>query len=141
MNKINPRRKRATANPDHRRRTHVPAPSDDEITARLNDLVKPALYAELDYYRQLGLRSGLLSLPVMLSLLLTLVWRRVPGVCDLTRMLAQERLLWAEPTKVSSRPSPSASSPFPLSLSSALPRPSSPSCPSASLPAPARSRP
>lgn len=97
----NPRRKRATRNPDHARRTHVPAPSDEAIEERLNDLVKPAVYAELDYYRQLGLRNRLLSLPVMVAVVLAMIWRRVPGVCTLQRMLAQDRLLWTQPVKVS----------------------------------------
>lgn len=93
--------RRGTANLDHARRTHVPAPSDAEIEERLNSLVKPAVYAELDYYRQLGHRNRLLSLPVMMALILTLIWRRVPGVCTLQRMLARERVLWAKPTTVS----------------------------------------
>ncbi len=101
MPTIDPRRKRATNNPDHARRTHVPAPADSAIAERLHTLVKPAVYAELDYFRQLGLRNRLLSLPVMVAVVLSLLWRRVPGVCTLTRMLNRERLLWAAPTKVS----------------------------------------
>jgi len=97
----NPRRKRATDNPDHARRTHVAAPPDREIEARLTELVQSAVYAELDYYRQLGLRNRLLTLPVMVSLVLTLIWRRVAGVMELTRLLARDRLLWTAPTKVS----------------------------------------
>lgn len=93
--------RRGPANVDHARRTHVPAPSDAEIERRLTDLVKPAVYAELDYYRQLGHRNRLLGLPVMVALVLTLIWRRVPGVCTLQRMLARERILWTEPTTVS----------------------------------------
>ncbi len=85
MSSSNPRRKRATANPDHARRTQVPAPADTAITERLETLVKPAVFAELAYYRQLGLRTRLLSLPVMVAVVLTLIWRRVPGVCTLTR--------------------------------------------------------
>jgi hypothetical protein len=94
-------RRRVHVNPDHTRRTHVPAPNDAEIEHRLTSLVKPAVYAELDYYRQLGLRNRLLGLPLMVALVLALIWRRVPGVCTLQRMLARERILWAEPTKVS----------------------------------------
>ena len=101
MSSSNPRRKRATANPDHARRTHVPAPADTAIAERLETLVKPAVFAELDYYRHLGLRNRLLSLPIMVAVVLTLIWRRVPGVCTLTRMLNRERLLWAAPTPVS----------------------------------------
>lgn len=97
----NPRRKKAIGNPDHARRRHVPAPADQEIEARLNDLVKPAVFAELDYYRKLGLRNRLLTLPVMTALVLAMIWRRVPGVSTLQRMLARERLLWCEPAHVS----------------------------------------
>lgn len=95
------RHKRATNNPDHARRTHVPAPADRDIEQRLTDLVKPAVFAELAYYRQLGLRSRVLDLPVMVALVLAMLWRRVPGVCTLQRMLARERILWVQPTHVS----------------------------------------
>ena len=93
--------RRGQANVDHARRTHVPAPNDAEIEHRLTTLVKPAVYAELDYYRQLGHRNRLLGLPVMVALVLALIWRRVPGVCTLQRMFARERILWAQPTTVS----------------------------------------
>ena len=46
MATINPRRKRATPNPDHVQRLHVPAPSDAEIEARLDAVVKPAVFAD-----------------------------------------------------------------------------------------------
>ena len=95
------RHKRATNNSDHARRTHVPAPADRDSEQRLTDLVKPAVFAELAYYRQLGLRSRLLDLPVMVALVLAMLWRRVPGVCTLQRMLARERILWVQPTHVS----------------------------------------
>lgn len=95
------RRPRATFNADHRRRTHAPAPSDAEIERRLNDLVKPAVFAELTFYRQLGLRNRLLTLPVMVSLVLALIWRRIPGVCALQRTLARERIVWAAPQRIS----------------------------------------
>ena len=97
----NRKRRRVHVNPDHTRRTHVPAPNDAEIEYRLDTLVKPAVYAELDYYRQLGYRNRLLGLPVMVALVLALIWRRIPGVCTLQRMLARERILWTEPTTVS----------------------------------------
>jgi hypothetical protein len=101
MTENNPRRKRATFNPDHARRTHVPAVADADIERRLDELVKPAVYAELTYYRQLGLRNRILSLPVMVSVVLALIWRQVPGVCLLQRMLAKERILWTAPLRVS----------------------------------------
>lgn len=96
--------RRGPANVDHARRTHVPAPNDAEIEHRLTTLVKPAVYAELDYYRHLGHRNRLRGLPVMVALVLALIWRRVPGVCTLQRMLARERILWTQPTGLSARP-------------------------------------
>lgn len=95
------RHKRAEGNSDHARRTHVPAPADRDIEQRLTELVKPAVFAELAYYRQLGMRSRLLDLPVMVALVLAMLWRRVPGVCTLQRMLARERILWLQPSQVS----------------------------------------
>lgn len=95
------RHHRARGNPDHARRRGVPSPSDSEIEQRLNELVKPAVWAELEYYRQLGRRNRLLTLPVMVALVLSLLWRRVPGVCALQRLLARERLLWSAPLQVS----------------------------------------
>src|SRR5256884_2137851 len=101
MSNGNPRRKRAAHNPVHARRTHVPAPADPEIEHRLTELVQPAVFAELAYYRSLGLRQRILGLPVLVALVLTLIWRRVAGVCTLQRMLARERLVGAAPTSVS----------------------------------------
>lgn len=101
MSSQNPRRKRATDNPDHARRTHVPAPPDPEIQQRLSELLLPIMAGESDYYRELGLRNRLLNLPLMLALVLTMIWRQVPGVCTLQRMLGRERLLWAQPCSVS----------------------------------------
>jgi hypothetical protein len=98
---FNNRFKRAEGNPDHRRPRHTPAPSDTEIEQRLNDLVRPAVFAELAHYRALGLRNRILSLPVMVAVVLAMLWRQIPGVCTLQRMLARERVLWAAPIHVS----------------------------------------
>ena len=92
---------KATGNPDHARRRQVPAPSDADLEQRIHDLVKPAVFAELDYYNQLGLRNRLLNLPVMVAVVLAMIWRQIPGVCALQRLLASERILWTEPTQVS----------------------------------------
>jgi Transposase DDE domain len=98
---FNNRHKRAQGNRDHARRRETPAPSDAEIEQRLNDLVKPAVFGEIAHYRQLGLRNRILTLPVMVAVVLALIWRQVPGVCTLQRMLARERVLWSEPVAVS----------------------------------------
>jgi len=105
-NKRNPRLESgcyaaATGNPDHVRRRGVPAPSDSEIEQRLTELVKPAVFAELAYYHQLGLRNRVLNLPVMVALVLAMLWRHIPGVSALQRLLTAERILWTQPTQVS----------------------------------------
>jgi hypothetical protein len=53
------------------------------------------------YYRQLGMRSRILTLPLMVAAILTLLWRQVPSVNELTRVLAREDLLWCKAVKVS----------------------------------------
>lgn len=86
---------------DHaRNRTH-PNVDNQAISQQLENLVKPCVYNQLAYYRGLEMRARILSLPLMLAAVLTLVWRQVPSVRELNRMLAREDLLWAKAVKVS----------------------------------------
>lgn len=86
---------------DHaRNRTH-PNIDNQAISQQLEDLVKPCVYKQLAYYRGLEMRARILSLPLMLAAVLTLVWRQVPSARELNRMLAREDLLWAKAVKVS----------------------------------------
>ncbi len=86
---------------DHaRNRTH-PNVDNKAISQQLEDLVKPCVYNQLAYYRSLGMRERIFTLPLMLAAVLTLVWRQVPSVRELNRMLARENLLWAKVTQVS----------------------------------------
>lgn len=87
-------------NRDHAQKTHRPMLEDEEIASQLKDLLTPAIAAQASYYRQLGLRDRLLNLPLMIGAILTLIWRDVPGVTELTRMLARDRFLWCNPTKI-----------------------------------------
>jgi hypothetical protein len=91
----------AALNRDHARPRTAPAPSDEAIERRLEELVAPASYALADHYRGLGLRWRVLTLPVMVALVLALIWRQVPSVSTLAAMLARERLLWEPPRRVS----------------------------------------
>ena len=81
-------------NPDHVRRTNRPSPDNAVITERLKSLVTPAVFGQLAYYRSLGLRDRILSLPVMVAALLLLLWRQVSSVCELARVLGREDLFW-----------------------------------------------
>jgi hypothetical protein len=88
-------------NPDHVRRTNRPSPDNAVITERLKALVTPAVFGQLAYYRSLGLRDRILSLPVMVAALLLLLWRQVPSVCELARLLGREDLFWTPKLTVS----------------------------------------
>ena len=86
---------------DHSRNRSHPHVDNEVISQQLEDLVKPCVYNQLAYYRLLGMRERILSLPLMLAAVLTLVWRQVPSARELNRMLARENLLWAKVTLVS----------------------------------------
>ncbi len=74
---------------------------DQVIASQLEALLTPAITAQENYYRQLGLRDRILNLPLMVAAVLTLLWRDVAGVRELTRMLARDGFLWCQPTRVS----------------------------------------
>lgn len=88
-------------NPDHVRRRQMPSPNNEVIEAQLEELISPAVVNQMSYYRQLGMRSRILNLPLMVAAVLTMLWRQVPSVHELTRMLVREDLLWCEAIKVS----------------------------------------
>jgi hypothetical protein len=71
------------------------------VEAYLHELLGPAVYSQLNAYRQLGLRERILSLPLMVAAVLMLLWRQVPSVHELTRVLNRKNLLWATATQVS----------------------------------------
>ena len=77
------------------------APPDEQVTARLTEIVHPATLNQVEYYHQLGLRERTLTLPVMVALVLSMIWRQISGVCELVRVVRTEVLLWAPPLKMS----------------------------------------
>ena len=93
--------KQKSRNPDHVRRRNRPSENNEEIENRLRELLTPAVFGQMAYYRQLGMRSRILTLPLMVAAILTLLWRQVPSVNELTRVLAREDLLWCRAVKVS----------------------------------------
>jgi len=88
-------------NRDHAKKTTRPMVEDEAIASQLSALLTPAITSQENYYRQLGLRGRILNLPLMVAAVLTLLWRDVAGVTELTRMLAREGFLWCQPTTVS----------------------------------------
>ncbi len=93
----------ATVNRDHARPRNQPNPSDPEVEARLTELVSPLTYALVNQYHGLGLRERILTLPVMTAMVLTMIWRQVPAVSELVRMVARDSLLWTPPIQVSQK--------------------------------------
>jgi len=88
-------------NPDHVRRTNRPSPDNEVIQERVKSLLTPSVFGQLAHYRQLGLRGRLLSLPVMVAAVLMMLWRQVPSVCELTKLIGREDLFWTPKVKVS----------------------------------------
>ena len=78
----------------------MPSVDNEEVESRLKALLTPVVWQQMAYYRQLGLRDRILNLPLMVALVLTLLWRQVPSVHELTRMLAREDLLWCKAVEV-----------------------------------------
>jgi len=76
-------------------------PSAEVVEARLNDIIHPALYSQMDLFRSMGLRARVLTLPVMMALAVSLIWRQIGAVSEAVRVLNQEGLLWSGPTVVS----------------------------------------
>ncbi len=84
-----------------RRKRPLSAPPDEQIVARLTDIVHPITLNQVAHFHQLGLRERLLTLPIMVALVLSLIWRQVGGVSDLVRLVLDEMVLWVPPLKVS----------------------------------------
>jgi len=77
------------------------APSAPALEARLAEVIHPATLAQVAAFRARGLRQRILTLPVMVAFVLSLVWRQLGSVAEAVRVLAQEGLLWADPLAVS----------------------------------------
>ncbi len=80
----------------------MPAPSNEELEARLRDWLSPGTFANLktvrDKTRQL--RERVLTLPVMCAIVLSLVYRQIGGLSEVLRLLEQDGLLWVEAKRV-----------------------------------------
>jgi hypothetical protein len=86
---------------DHAKKTQRPMVEDRVIAEQLTALLTPTIKSQSSFFRELGLRERILTLPLMVAAVLTLLWRDVPGVTELGRLLETEGFLWCSPTKVS----------------------------------------
>jgi hypothetical protein len=85
--------RQVTLDRDRARPRQMPAPTDAAVETRLRELLGPAVFAVGDAARALGLRDRQLTLPVMTSLVTALIWRQVPSVSELVRLVAREDVL------------------------------------------------
>lgn len=88
-------------NRDHAKRKQRPTVEDKVIAEQLTALFKPIITSQSKFFRELGLRDRILTLPLMVAAVLTLLWRDVSGVTELNRLLETEGFLWCPQTKVS----------------------------------------
>ena len=87
-------------NRDHAKRQQRPMMEDKAIAGQLEVLLSSAIANQRKYCRQLGLRDRILTLPLMVAAVLTMLWRDVAGVRELTRILGREGFLWCDRTLV-----------------------------------------
>jgi hypothetical protein len=84
------------------RSKHTPSPPPDEqVSARLTELIHPLTLGQVAHYHALGLRERVLSLPVMVALVLSMIWRQIGSASTLVRVLHDEGFLWSSPVPVS----------------------------------------
>jgi hypothetical protein len=88
-------------NRDHAKKKQRPMLEDKVIAEQLTALFKPVITSQSKFFRELGLRDRILTLPLMVAAVLTLLWRDVAGVTELNRLLEKEGFLWCPRTKVS----------------------------------------
>ena len=94
---------------EFRHRSQIPMPAVEDIEQQLVALLSPSLLAPRQMERRdprqpqrvIRMRQRLLSLPVMVAIVVSLVWRRMPAVTEVQRVLAREGLLWVTPVRVS----------------------------------------
>jgi hypothetical protein len=84
-----------------RSKRQVIDPPDEQVEQRFHEIIKPTTLAMVTHFHQEGLRERTLTLPVMMALMVSLVWRQISGISELVRLVQSEALLWENPIKVS----------------------------------------
>ncbi|MFM6057515.1 MAG: IS4 family transposase [Microcystis aeruginosa] len=104
MKKRSKQRPRKQGNPDLRRPHQCPSPEIPQVIEELKKYLEPRLFTPLKYMQgnhEKIMRDRLLTLPVVVALLVSLVYRQIAGLSEAVRVLKEEGLLWVEPLKVS----------------------------------------
>jgi hypothetical protein len=64
----------------------------ESIEQWLKDLIHPAVYSQISLFQAMGLRARILTLPVMMAFVVSLIWRQIGAVGEAVRVLNQEGL-------------------------------------------------
>ncbi len=81
---------------DRQKRPNV-APPDEKTEQWLEEAIHPAAISQVSYFQQLGLRSRVLTLPVMVAFVVSLIWRQLGSIREAVRVLREEGMLWVAP--------------------------------------------
>src|SRR5216683_232183 len=100
---------RARPHAEFRHRSQIPMPAVEEVEQRLMDVLSPSLLAPRQLerrdprppHRLIRMRQRLLTLPVIVAIMVSLVWRRIPSIAEVQKVLAREGLLGMAPLQVS----------------------------------------
>ena len=91
-------------NPDLRRQMQMPGPAIEALESSLQILLQPEALQPIRKMHQIPekvRRDRLLTLPVMLAVVLGLIYRKVAGLGEMSRMLWSEGIFWVDPLEVS----------------------------------------
>jgi Transposase DDE domain len=97
-------RPQSQKNPDLRRQVQMPGPSIEVLEQSLHNLIQPEDFQPIRNSLQIPeklRRDRLLTLPVMVAVILGLVYRKIPGLAEASRVLWTDGLLWVKPLQVS----------------------------------------
>jgi hypothetical protein len=100
---------RPRSHQDFRHRSQIPLPAVEDVEQRLMDVLSPSLLAPRQLERRdprqpqrlIRMRQRLLTLPVIVAIIVSLVWRRVPSIAEVQKILTREGLLGMVPLQVS----------------------------------------
>lgn len=84
-----------TGNPDLRQQKYVPTPPIEEIEQEIFSLLSPGNFKPLKLDKnevKKKFRDRILTLPVMMAIVVSLVYRQIPGFREVQRVLSQERM-------------------------------------------------
>ena len=85
---------------DCRHRSQIPLPAVEDVEQQLMDALNPSLLAPRQLercnprqpQRLIRMRQRLLTRPVMVAIIVRLVWRRVPSVAEVQKILARDSM-------------------------------------------------